>query len=298
LSPVAVPYRAHGEAAVLGFGLTVVWIGVAGTTLLWGLDYYRLPLDERAFSPLAPLFAPTGLVGHGFGIVGTAMIVIGVVGYAVRKRSVALARLGALRHWLTVHIFLCTLGPYLVLLHTTFKFGGLVSVSFWSMAIVVVSGVFGRYVYVRIPKTLNGSFLGMEAIRARVQELGEVLGERGGLPLGQLEAAMALPAPDARRPGLASSLLLAMIEDVRGLARRVRVRRMLHAHAVPRALHPEVLRLTREQARLRQQTLILDPFRRLFRYWHVIHLPLAIVMFLILGVHVAVAILFGYTWIF
>ena len=283
---------------MLGLALMIVWIGVAGTTLLWGLDYYRLPLDERAFSPLAELFAPTGLAGHGFGIVGTAMILLGVLGYAARKRSATLARVGALRHWLTVHIFLCTLGPYLVLLHTTFKFGGLVSVAFWSMAVVVASGVFGRYVYVRIPKTLNGSFLGMETIRGRVRELAEAVQTHGALPLAQLESAMALRAPGARMPGIASSLVLAVTEDVRGIARSARVRRLLHAHAVPRALHPELLRLTREQARLRQQALVLDPFRRLFRYWHVVHLPLAIVMFVILAVHVTVAILFGYTWIF
>ena len=86
-------------------------------------------------------------------------------------------------------------GPILVTLHTSFKFNGLVSVAFWSMALVVISGFVGRYLYVRIPKTLNGSFLGMEAIRARVRELGEALWARSDLPLPQLEAAMALPAP-------------------------------------------------------------------------------------------------------
>ena len=56
--------------------------------------------------------------------------------------------------------------------------------------------------------------------------------------------------------------------------------------------------LAGEQRRLRQQVLLLRPFQRLFRYWHVFHLPLAIVMFLILAVHVGVAVLFGYTWVF
>jgi hypothetical protein len=41
---------------------------------------------------------------------------------------------------------------------------------------------------------------------------------------------------------------------------------------------------------------LLKPFQRLFHYWHVLHLPLAIVMFLILAVHVAVALVFGYGW--
>jgi hypothetical protein len=59
-----------------------------------------------------------------------------------------------------------------------------------------------------------------------------------------------------------------------------------------------VLRLAREQRRLRQQALFLVPFQRLFRYWHVLHLPLATIMFLVLAVHVSVSIMFGYTWIF
>ena len=41
---------------------------------------------------------------------------------------------------------------------------------------------------------------------------------------------------------------------------------------------------------------MLQPFGRLFRYWHAVHLPLAIVMALVLLVHIAVAFLFGYAW--
>ncbi len=283
---------------MLGFILVVVWLSVAGGSLLWGLAYYLLPLGERAFSPMAAWFAPTGLVGQGFGVVGTGMILVGVVGYTARKRLAFLARFGSLRQWLQVHIFLCTLGPWLVLLHTTFKFGGIVSVAFWSMALVVASGVFGRYLYVRIPKTVNGRFLGMEAVAERIGEVGRALRARSGLPEAELEAALAVPLPAVAPRGLASSLALAVAEDVRGRARQRKVRGLLRSHGVPARDRRELLRLAREQGRLRQQVLLLRPFQRLFRYWHVFHLPLAIVMFLILAVHVGVAVLFGYTWVF
>jgi hypothetical protein len=39
---------------------------------------------------------------------------------------------------------------------------------------------------------------------------------------------------------------------------------------------------------------LLLPFQRLFRYWHLLHLPLAIVMLLVVVVHLVVAALFGY----
>ena len=283
---------------MLSFVLTVIWLGVAGSALVSGLDYYQLPLEQRAYSDLAPLFAPTGLLGQGMGIVGTLLITLGVVGYTARKRLPFLAKAGALKHWLQVHIFLCTLGPFLVLLHTTFKFGGIVSIAFWSMSVVVLSGVFGRYVYVRIPKTINGRFLTMDAVADKVRELTGEIASGSGLALAEIEAFLDSSAALPRPRGLLQAVAFAVREDVRQ-RREVRgLSDFLHARAVPADLRGPVLTLVREQRRLRQQALVLQPFQRLFRYWHVVHLPLATVMFLILAVHVTVSILFGYTWIF
>lgn len=290
---------------MLSFILVILWIGVAGFATLQGMDYYVLSLEERAFSPLATLFSPTGLIGHGYGVVGTAMLAVGVAGYSIRKRVKVLSRLGTLRSWLQVHIFLCTLGPFLVLLHTTFKFGGLVSVAFWSMTLVVASGIFGRYVYVRIPKTLNGGFLGIREARERAVELARLIRVRSNLPERRLLALVGDPGPGgvavdghAGPDGLLAALATAIREDLRGRSRSRAVRRMLRSEGVPPHLRRNLVRLVRERDRLRRQTLLLRPFQRLFRYWHVIHLPLAIVMFVILAVHVTVAILFGYTWVF
>jgi len=288
----------RGGKGVLTFILSVVWIVVAGAATLAGMEYYLLPLQERAFSPLADAFAPTGFWGHGFGILGTLLMAVGVAGYMARKRFAFLHRFGALKHWLQVHIFLCTLGPYLVLLHTTFKFGGVVSIAFWSMAVVVASGVFGRYVYARIPKTVQGRFLGMDALRGRLGAVAEEVRVRTGLAAEELahilEPRVAFPD---RPPGLAGALLLAMRGDLARRRDERRIRDLLRSRSVPPAVRDDVLRLSREQHRLRQQAIVLHPFQRLFRYWHVIHLPLAIVMALILVVHVAVAAAFGYTWI-
>jgi hypothetical protein len=243
------------------------------------------------------MFAPTGFVGHGLGIVGTAMIVVGVVGYSARRRLAFLRPLGALKHWLQVHIFLCTLGPFFVLLHTTFKFGGLVSVAFWSMAVVVASGLFGRYVYVRIPKTLNGRFLGVDAVQARIEELSAAIRERAGEAAAAVEEALASQDIRARPRGFTGSLVWAVREDVRTRGRQRRLRKIVREGHVPAELQAPLLDLVGERTRLSQQALLLQPFQRLFRYWHVVHLPLAVVMFLILAGHVVVAVLFGYTWI-
>jgi hypothetical protein len=42
----------------------------------------------------------------------------------------------------------------------------------------------------------------------------------------------------------------------------------------------------------------LDTMQSLFKYWHVLHLPFALVMLIIMVIHVAVTLVLGYRWIF
>lgn len=125
--------------------------------LFWvGWDFYSLPLEERFYHPRYDWYKASGILGHGLGIIGTAMILFGVVMYITAKKYGYLDRYIRLKYLLEFHIFLCTLGPILVLFHTTFKFGGIVSIAFWSMVVVVLSGVVGRYLYLQIPKSVSG----------------------------------------------------------------------------------------------------------------------------------------------
>lgn len=53
----------------------------------------------------------------------------------------------------------------MILFHTAFKFGGIVSVSFWSMIAVVVSGIIGRFIYIQIPRTIEGRELSLNEVK-------------------------------------------------------------------------------------------------------------------------------------
>jgi len=225
------------------------------------------------------------------------MVVTGVILYTARKRLRWMARLGPLKRWLEFHIFLCTLGPFLVLLHTTFKFGGIVSIAFWSMVLVVLSGVFGRYVYVRIPKTIEGGFLDLKELEARKEQILEAVIAATGLAEPALVQITGTGARVQPR-GVGHALILAARHDLSGRARRLRIRRALREQRVDKGTMRAVSDLLVEESRLEQRITLLEPFRRMFRYWHAFHLPLALVMVLILGVHVTVAVMFGYTWVF
>lgn len=273
--------------------LFTVALGVAVVGMGIGLEYYLTPFGERPFSEYYEQFRPAGTWGLQYGIIGLVMITAGVVIYSSRKRFRMLSRAGKLKFWLEFHIFLCTVGPFLVMLHTSFKVGGLVSIAFWSMAVVAFSGIFGRYVYVRIPKTMQGQFAGLAAVELQRAELLDSLTADLGRRAAQIEA-MIRPR-DRRKPqGLLASIWAAISFDLTRGAMLRRVRGVLIEASIEPRQRERVIRLVSRQLELEQQIAQMVPFQRLFRYWHLLHLPLALAMFIIVAVHVTVATLFGY----
>jgi hypothetical protein len=51
-------------------------------------------------------------------------------------------------------------------------------------------------------------------------------------------------------------------------------------------------------ASLIQKSLVLNQAGKLFYYWHAIHLPFTVIMFITLAAHIVVTMLLGYRWIF
>lgn len=285
------PPRFASRLWVLFLFTVAALVAVVGVGI--GADYYVLPLGERPFSDFYEDLRPAGRIGLRYGIIGFALIAAGVVLYSGRKRIRALARLGKLKYWLEFHIFLCTVGPFLVTLHTSFKVGGLVSIAFWSMVVVALSGIFGRYVYVRIPKTMAGSFADLAAIRAQRAELLEGLAIDLGPRLQEVERLITREQSRAAE-GLLGAVVDAVRFDLtRGRTVR-RVRKVLAGAKLPAGKRDHVLRLVERQLQVEHQMAHLVPFQRLFRYWHILHLPLAIAMFVIVAVHVTVATMFGF----
>jgi hypothetical protein len=278
-------------------GVVVLWVAIAGVLLIRGFSYYATPLQQRAYLPDHELLKPSGNIGLGYGVIGTLMMLVGVTGYSLRRRVRALHKWGKLKTWLGVHIFLCTMGPFLILLHTTFKFGGIVSIAFWSMTAVVASGVFGRYVYVRIPKTLNGQFLSLQAIEEQRGSMLHRIAERAHLPEEEVEALIRT----AKRPppkGFLSAMIQSFWYDLTASRTDRHVHNLLFRKGVPPKARAAVVQLFREEMALEHQVALLAPFQRLFKYWHLFHMPLAIVMLVVVLVHVSIALLLGYTWIF
>ncbi len=262
-----------------------------------GISYYDLTLDERVYHSDHKLLKPSGILGHGFGMIGSLFMIIGVGSYMVRKRYRFMSRTGLVKHWLEFHIFLCTLGPMLVLFHTAFKFGGLVAISFWSMVAVFLSGIIGRFIYIQIPRSIEGRELTLNEVRGMRTDVAGVVSENYSLD----EQTFSLLNDSIRkkdykyRKNPFIRYIIRYAEDSRSIHS---VKRVLKKKKLPAAETGKIVALVKDDIRLSRKIEMLETMQNLFRYWHVVHLPFAFVMLIIMIIHVGVTILFGYRWIF
>ena len=85
-----------------------------------------------------------------FGYLGTALMVLSMV-YPLQRRLGLFRWSWTNKFWLDVHLMTGTVGPLFIVLHSALRLDTWVSVAFWSMAMVAVSGVLGRYLYTLVP---------------------------------------------------------------------------------------------------------------------------------------------------
>lgn len=276
-----------------------VAIGFATFVFLcyWGFSYYNTSFTERPFHPDHTLLKPSGPMGHGLGIIGTLLILIGVFTYIGRKKNKFLPRVGALKYWLEFHIFLCSVGPLLILFHTAFKFGGIVSISFWSMVAVVLSGVIGRFIYIQIPRTIQGRELSLSEIKEMKDNLNQHLHTKYNLDDSIYTLLMAATQTEfAFEESGWFRRVVGRIQYNREVKRQVG--RILHQTGLSGKDKKGILKLVKNEMSMNAKISRLQTMQTLFKYWHVAHLPFALIMLVIMVIHVAITIAFGYRWIF
>jgi hypothetical protein len=266
-----------------------------------GAPYYLESMAGRVRSPLHPVFRPSGLVGQSAGILAFLGFLFLWL-YPLRKRLRILAGAGSVPRWLQVHIPVGFFLPWLVGIHAGWRIGGLAGLAFLAMIVVWASGIAGRYLYGRIPRSRAGLELSRDEIAARRRELVLRIAAATGWPADDVEAATAgaLGRFSGGRPrgGVLVAMFAADVAQrraLRDLERRWRGRAVGGRTLDERALH-DVLRLARQEMALAQEVRMLDATRRIFRHWHAAHLPVGLAALLAVFVHVIVVIALGTTW--
>jgi len=106
-------------------------------------------------------------VGYWIGVAGGVMM-LALFSYPLRKYVRFMHRLGKVKWWFMVHMALGIGGPLLILVHSTFRVGSInAGVALYSMIIVALSGVVGRFIYMRVNRGLHGEQTTLRELQAR-----------------------------------------------------------------------------------------------------------------------------------
>ncbi|MEW6410932.1 MAG: hypothetical protein AB1483_00505 [Candidatus Zixiibacteriota bacterium] len=263
-----------------------------------GWSYYTTPYTDRPHHPDYRSLRPAGSTGVVLGIVGATMMLLMLV-YSLQKRLRLFGRRTPLRPFLDGHIFLGVIGPLMIIMHTSFKVQGLVAIAFWAMIAVALSGYFGRYLYQQIPRTIDDKELSLTEIELSLDNALNEIRVRSGLDEEVLEDVLA----KIERVYFAESTRvykLLPILIVRDIIRPWSKHRLRHTLSVSGHIPPQEVKTLTElggkRALLKRRLHILGRVQRMFHWWHIIHKPLAIIMYVIMIVHITVAVWTGYAW--
>jgi hypothetical protein len=249
--------------------------------------------------PVTTYLSPKSGFGYAIGIVGGVMILLQLL-YAVRKRLPVLRGFGTVAGWFQAHMMLGIAGPLCILIHCGFSLGATNSnIALFSMLTVAGSGIFGRYFYSKVHRGLYGRKASLAELQASARDLRErgtkllmmpelmdriVEEERRLLAVGNWNSLALIVAPFAIAARYAAGRSL-----LRRYARAaIRITATRHKAVATQRDRFERVAVDYVQRRMRATREVVEfrIYERLFSVWHVLHVPLFLMLIAAGIVHV------------
>ena len=242
-------------------------------------------------------------LGYWLGIIGGSLM-LALLLYPLRKRLRILHFLGPTKHWFRMHMAFGLVGPLLILYHCNFQLGSINSqVALYCMLLVAGSGIIGRHFYARIHRGLYGQ---KTSLRELQQDLSASVEKSHGL-------ATLMPNLIARLDQMAEELQGCRVTQSLGIGRSLRwtfTHSFTHISLLLTARHELKIAAAKSSVVARDHKRLYNTaskfirdymsiigrvaqfsfYERLFALWHVLHLPIFLLMivsalFHVLAVH-------------
>lgn len=273
--------RMRDNSAVRGYALLLLFMAVG-----WLLRDLQL-------------YSPAEGVGYWLGIIGGSLM-LALLLYPLRKRIKILHKLGPTKYWFRMHMILGLVGPLLILYHCNFQLGSFNSqVALYCMVLVAGSGIIGKHFYAAIHRGLYGRKTSLQELQ---KELAKSVEKSHGLT-------KLMPKFVAKLDGMSAELQGCQVRQSLGIGRSLKwtflhlfqrlsltwtARRELRIAAVANPVieqdHKRLYQMTRKYIRdytgLMGRVAQFSFYERLFALWHVLHLPIFLMMVLSALVHV------------
>ncbi|RKX46969.1 MAG: hypothetical protein DRP64_02390 [Verrucomicrobia bacterium] len=268
---------------------TLVFIGYA---LLLGLhwDYYGLPRPQRPLHDAHSWLRSSGRVGLPVGVFALALFILNL-GYLVRKRLVRWAFLGPLRRWMDIHVLTGIIGAGLVAFHSAMApSSALGSLALFALIITVVTGMVGRTIYIRVPRSLEGRELEFNQVQEELKVFRTQL-ELAGVQADWLQREM--PKTQVNRTGLVGCFLAMVLGDRQRRSDYRRLKQQILGLPKLKSTASKILPAARAYCTHWQWLVRYNELRSLIASWRFFHRWLAILMLCVVVCHVVVALWFG-----
>lgn len=219
--------------------------------------------------------APSDPLSIWLGTLGLlSMMVAGL--YSIARRSRLIQRIMELRFFLHGHIFLALQGFLFVVFHSLpmfwnsrFMWLNPAVLNFVGVVVVVLTGIFGRWLFQQVPRTLAGRHMAARDVEEELHQLdAKVPSEVSALwARGQVTTVFGIASAAVRR--------FVALRRLRGLQ-----------------LEPAVATLARRRLVLEHQKAALTVTQKVFRWWILIHRVMAVCVYILSAMHVVIAFMF------
>lgn len=264
------------------------WLWISAATAV-GLVLHYISYQSRTVA------YGGSIEGLLYGVAGTGLIAV-LMYLGIRKRSYA-SSAGTLQGWVSAHVYLGLLTLLLIPMHAGFRFGWDVhTLAFVLLAVVVLSGVLGLFLYRSIPGRLTKYEAGQQADKID-PEIARLLADMRALMKDKSDALVQiykaeLVASQSRASkgwslllkGLGGDLLAARSAD---LAKKVSTIPSSD-QATFQILSQLLLKKTQLEVNLQHQMRL----RNALQAWLYVHVPVSIAMVVAVGVHLVAVFLY------
>ena len=241
-------------------------------------------------------YSPIAGMGRWMGYIAGGMMSVSAL-YSLRLHIPGLRRIGSSTTWFSFHVVFGLAGPMLALLHTDLQIFSpmerpYVTTLWWSIVLIVISGVAGRFLYTAIPKLEH-------VVKKQKKDLDEGIQAAADQWSSMTKSANVLQqfmkaqeksmergssAEGKSAFGFMRFILNSELQRfTAGLSLRFRILGSMKNRKLRRAT---IAAMSRRVA-LERRMEFYEMARRLLSWWRSLHIALSIIMFLLLFYHVA-----------
>jgi Fe-S-cluster-containing hydrogenase component 2/CRP-like cAMP-binding protein len=242
-------------------------------------------------------FQPSRGLGYWLGVSGT-LLMVGSMFYVLRRRLPFLKQSAELKVWLDLHVWMGLVGSSLIVFHSSLQLSRWISLAFWAMVSVVVTGLIGRYLFTQVPIR---EFRSEKEGKAIDQELEKISNQWKSMTvsvnvleafLEKQKAGGPAPTPDLEKVGTFKHLFASLAYDIGAALYLLRQRLGSFRKIRNKQLRRQAVQLAKAKLRHARQQRFLVAAKRILATWRKIHVWCTVFLWILASVHITIALLF------